>query len=170
MSDQSPCGVGPHPINFLSTIHYKLCHAGQQYFWIKLNSALLQDLHWHCHCVCVTLKAEQPVFRSGKSTHISVISNSVTHLRSYTNTAIADIAKNSAPISMVTLCDRRCLRIERQYRCSEWPPHDRRHCRTKRARLHIENRRRRKERRYHRLEWQVFHDVSQCFKCFMMFH
>ena len=29
--------------------------------------------------------------RFGKSTHISMISNSVTHLRSYTNSAIADI-------------------------------------------------------------------------------
>ena len=59
ISDQSPRGVGPHPINFFSTIHYKLCHAGQQYFWIKLNSALLQDLLWRCHSVA--LKAEQPV-------------------------------------------------------------------------------------------------------------
>ena len=41
--------------------------------------------------------------RSGKSTHISKISNSVTHLQSYTNTAIA---KNSTPISPVTPCDR----------------------------------------------------------------
>ena len=40
--------------------------------------------------------------RFGKSTHISMISNSVTHLRSYTNSAIADIAGNSAPISPVT--------------------------------------------------------------------
>ena len=69
--------------------------------------------------------------RSGKSTHISMISNSVTHLRSYNNTAIADIAENSAPISPVTPRDRRCLRIECQYR---------------------------------RIEWRVFHDVSQCFK------
>ena len=37
MSDQSPRDVGTHPINFLSTIHYKLRHDGQQYFWIKLN-------------------------------------------------------------------------------------------------------------------------------------
>ena len=40
--------------------------------------------------------------RSGKNTHISRISNSVTHLRSYTNTAIADIQPISpwrAPIS-----------------------------------------------------------------------
>ena len=29
--------------------------------------------------------------RSGKDTHISMISNSVTHLRSYTNTATTDI-------------------------------------------------------------------------------
>ena len=36
-----------------------------------------------------------------------MISNSVTHLRCYTNSAIADIAGNSAPISPVTLRDRR---------------------------------------------------------------
>ena len=36
------------------------------------------------------------VGRFGKSIHISMISNSVTHLRSYTNSAIADIAGNSA--------------------------------------------------------------------------
>ena len=47
--------------------------------------------------------------RFGKSTHISMISNSVTHLRSYTN---SDIAVNSAPISPVTPRDRRRLRIE----------------------------------------------------------
>ena len=34
--------------------------------------------------------------RSGKNTHISRIGNSVPHLRSYTNTAIAGIAGNSA--------------------------------------------------------------------------
>ena len=39
-----------------------------------------------------------PPGRFGKSTHISMISNSVTHLRSYTNSAIA---KNSVPISQV---------------------------------------------------------------------
>ena len=50
--------------------------------------------------------------RFGKSTHISMISNSVTHLRSYSNSAIADIAGNSAPISLVTPRDRRRLRIE----------------------------------------------------------
>ena len=71
--------------------------------------------------------------RFGKSTHISMISNSVTHLRSYTNSAIT---KNSPPISPGTP----------------------------------------RERRYHRIEWQVFCDVSQCFKggsgsrCFMTFH
>ena len=35
--------------------------------------------------------------RSGKSTHISTISNSVTHLQSYTNSAITGIAGNSVP-------------------------------------------------------------------------
>ena len=56
----------------------------------------------------------------GKSTHISMISNSVTNLRSYTNSAIADIAGNSTPMSPETLCEcryrrakHRCLRIER---------------------------------------------------------
>ena len=39
---------------------------------------------------------------SGKSTHISMISNSVIHLQSYINTTITDIAKNSEPISPVT--------------------------------------------------------------------
>ena len=82
--------------------------------------------------------------RFGKSTHISMISNSVTHLRSYTNSAIADITGNSAPISPVTPRNRRRLRVERR-------------------RLRI-------ERRYRRIEWRLFHDVSQCFKCFMMFY
>ena len=36
--------------------------------------------------------------RFGKSTNISMISNFVTHLRSYTNYAIADITGNSVPI------------------------------------------------------------------------
>ena len=91
-----------------------------------------------------------------------MISNSVTHLRSYTNSAIADIGENSAPISPVTPrdCRRRC---------------------PKRRRFHIERRRLRIERRYRRIEWRVFHDISQCFKsvswcftsgsrCFMMYH
>ena len=123
--------------------------------------------------------------RFGKSTHISIISNTVTHLRSYTNAAIAE---NSASISPVT-------------------PRDRWHCRAERRRLCIEH-------RYHLLisvnrmtsarspmllpqtqtsphralissqrmtsVW-VFHDVSQCFKsvswcftsgsrCFTMYH
>ena len=105
--------------------------------------------------------------RSGKSTHISMISNSVTHLRSYTNTAIAE---NAAPISSVTPRDRRRLRNERRYRRIEWPPRVRRHRRAKRRRLHIEcrrlhieRRRLRIERRYCRIEWRVF-------ECFMMFH
>ena len=39
---------------------------------------------------------------SGKSTHICMVSNSVTHLRSYTNSTIADIAGNSEPMSLET--------------------------------------------------------------------
>ena len=62
-----------------------------------------------------------------------MISNSVTHLRSYTNSAIADIAENSAPISSLTPRDRRHRRA------------DRRHRRAERRRLRI-------ERRYRRIE------------------
>ena len=106
--------------------------------------------------------------RFGKSIHISMISNSVTHLRSYTNSAIAD---NSAPISPVTPRDRRspsaeprCLRIERRYRRIEWPPRDRwRRC-PKHRRLHIERRCLCIERWCRRIGWRVFHDGSQCFK------
>ena len=43
-----------------------------------------------------------------------MISNSATHLRSYTNSAIANIARNSAPISPVTPRDRRRSRAERR--------------------------------------------------------
>ena len=81
------------------------------------------------------------------------------------------------PQSPVTPRDRRCRRserqrlcIERRYRRIEWPPRDRR-CRCpKRRRLHIERWRFRIERRYCRIEWRLFHDVSQCFKCFIMFY
>ena len=69
----------------------------------------------------------------GKSTHISMISNSVTHLRSYANSAIADITENSAPISPLT-------------------PRDRRHHRADRRRLRIERRRLCIERRRLRIE------------------
>ena len=36
-------------------------------------------------------------YRSEKNTHISMVSNSVRHLRSYTNTAIVNIDGNSVP-------------------------------------------------------------------------
>ena len=62
-----------------------------------------------------------------------MISNSVTHLRSYTNSAIADIAGNSAPISPVT-------------------PRNRNRRRAKRRRLRIVRRRLRIECRYRRIE------------------
>ena len=101
--------------------------------------------------------------RFGKSTHIFMISNSVTHLRSYTNSAIADVAGNSAPISPVTSRDRRRLRIEHQYRRIEWPPRDRRRRCPKCRHLHIELRCLRIERRYRLIVWWVFHDVSKCF-------
>ena len=98
-----------------------------------------------------------------------MITNSVTHLRSYTNSAIADIARNSAPIWSVTPRDRsaerrrlrierrlhierRRLRIERRYRLIELPLRDRRRRCHKRRRLHIERRRLRIERRYCRVK------------------
>ena len=69
-----------------------------------------------------------------------MISNSVTHLRSYTNSAIADIAENSAPISSVTPRDRRRRHADRRCRRA-----DRRRRRAERRRLRI-------ERRYRRIE------------------
>ena len=50
----------------------------------------------------VKQSSEKVLTRSGKNTHISVISNSVIHLhdqRSYTNTAIGDIATPSADVA-----------------------------------------------------------------------
>ena len=84
--------------------------------------------------------------RFGKSTLISMISKSVTHLRSYKNSAIAGNSARSQTSP----------RIERRYRRIEWPLRDRRRRCPKRRRLHI-------ERRYRRVEWGVF-------ECFMMFH
>ena len=68
----------------------------------------------------VTWQYQQPnsllnfncLLRSGENTHISMISNSVTHLRSYTNTAIANIVGNSAP-SVDIECQ--CCRIKCRY-------------------------------------------------------
>ena len=94
-----------------------------------------------------------PLCRFGKSIHISMISNSVTHLRSYTNSAIADIAENSAPISPVTPHDRRRLLIERRHRRIEWPPRD---CRAKCRRL--------------RITAASADIVASNDECFMMFH
>ena len=68
--------------------------------------------------------------RFGKSTHISMISNSVTDLRSYTNSAIADIGGNSTPVT----------------------PRDRRRRRAVCRRLRIKRRRLCIERRYRRIE------------------
>ena len=48
-----------------------------------------------------TIKSYLPEYRYGKITHISTISNSVTYLRSYTNSAIADIAVPSADVSAI---------------------------------------------------------------------
>ena len=108
--------------------------------------------------------------RFGKSTHISIISNSVTHLRSYTNSATADIAGNSVPILPATpvtprdrRAERRRFRIERRYRSIKWPRNIRRRC-PKRRRLYI-------ERRYLRIEWQVFHNVLRVFHdVLLVFH
>ena len=53
-----------------------------------------------------------PQGRFGKRTHISMISNSVTHMWSYTNSAIGDIAGNSTLISPETMRERRYCHIE----------------------------------------------------------
>ena len=114
--------------------------------------------------------ATVPRVRFGKSTHISKISNSVTHLWSYTNSAIAGNSARSptsprrAPTSRI---ERRCLRIER-------PPRDRRCRYPKRRRLHIEC-------RYRCIKLRVFHNVLRVFhyvllvvhnvlRCITMFH
>ena len=91
------------------------------------------------------------VIRFLKSTHIYMISNSDTHLRSYTNSAITG---NSSPISLETL-------------------HECRYCRAMRRCHWAERQCLRIERRYRHIKWWVFRDVSQCFKrvswCFTMF-
>ena len=81
--------------------------SGPQYEKAKINP---NDLH--CDCVLYTKLPtshqtpgmipkhhKKSTVRFGKSTHISMISSSVKHLRSYTNSAIAE---NSVPISPVT--------------------------------------------------------------------
>ena len=70
-----------------------------------------------------------------KSTHISMISNSVTHLWSYTNSAIAG---SSAAISPETPRELQYCHAEHPCLCTE--------C------------------RYRRIEWRVFRDVSQFLK------
>ena len=104
--------------------------------------------------------------RFGKSTHISTISNSATHLRSYINSVITVMDGNSAPISPVTPHDRwrrraecRRLLIERRYRRIEWPRYRRRRC-PKRRSLHIER----------RLERSSAGIIASNDDCFMMFH
>ena len=97
------------------------------------------------------------VGRSGKNTHIIMISNSVTHLQSFTNTAIAEIAKNAdgapeTPRGMPETPRWAPLLAHRaQHRW--WLPLE--------TRLFYEF-------------FTVFHDVLQCFtsvsQCFMMFH
>ena len=106
--------------------------------------------------------------RSGKSTHISMISNSVTYLWSYTTTPIANITGNSVPILPETPLERRYCHAEHWCRCAE--------CLCLRI-----------ERRYRRIEWRVFmmfHNVlsvswcftsrSSCFtsgwRCFKIYH
>ena len=56
-------------------------------------------------------------YRFGKSTHIAMISNSVTHLRSYTNFTIAG---NSTPISLETPRECRYCHTKRRCRRIEW--------------------------------------------------
>ena len=64
-------------------------------WYFLLTSHLLLSLAYIFHLLSKFLLDS----RFGKSTYISMISNSVTHLWSYTNSAIANIAGNSTPIS-----------------------------------------------------------------------
>ena len=115
--------------------------------------------------------------RFGKSTHISMISNSVTHLRSYTNSAIAGNSARSprraptsphratmsphrAPISSHRMTSARSPTSLPQTQTSphraSTSPH---RALTSPHRAPISSDRMR-----------LFHDFSQCFKCFMMFY
>ena len=73
------------------------------------------------NCFLISLSSLQSAVRSGKSTHITMISNSVTHLRSYTNTTISEnsawspTSPNRAPISS-------------HWMTSVWQFHDVSHC------------------------------------------
>ena len=80
-----------------------------------------------------------------------MISNSVMHLRSYTNTAIADIGRNSMPILPET-------------------PHERLYRHAKRDVATLSADVIRIESHYHRIKWQVFHNVLRVFHKFMMFY
>ena len=79
-------------------------YSDRKSFQLKWLSCGATELHWE-----FALPDALHLIRFGKSTHISKISNSVTHLRSYTNSAIAG---NSAPISPVTPRDRRRRRAD----------------------------------------------------------
>ena len=73
-----------------------------------------------------------------------MISNSVTHLWIYTNTAIVDIVENSAAISPKT-------------------PNERRYCHAVRRCLRIEC-------QYHRIKWQVFECSMMFHNVLRVFH
>ena len=86
--------------------------------------------------------------RFGKSTHISMISNSVTHLRSYTNYAIADIAGNSTTISPVTPRDRQVPTSPHRAQTSSHQMTSVSWCFTSGSQC-----------------FTMYHNVSQCFTC-----
>ena len=85
-----PTGHGVPPP--LSTCHLQLlCQCFSKHCVDRPNNSASQQL------IGETLTTGNvTVARFEKNTLISMISNSVTHLQSYTNTAVADIAGNSA--------------------------------------------------------------------------
>ena len=85
-----------------------------------------------------------------------MISNSVTHLRRYTNSAIADIARNSKPISLETP-DERSADVTAPINDVSASSDD---IGSSNVECFV---------MFHNV-LRVFHDVSQCFKCFMMFY
>ena len=131
--------------------------------WSELNELSIKALVNLTGLLNIDFEESASLF--GKSTHISMISNSVTHLQSYTNSAIAG---NSVPISpcLAQMSPRRApmspyralisshrmasvrvfCDVSQCFKSVSW-------CFTSGSRC-----------------FMTFHDVKMCYKCFMMFY
>ena len=85
-------GHFPHPWNFIYNAQKLLYLSGWSWFQFSIPVSKLSSIS-----------------RFGKNTHILRISNSVTHLWSYTNTAIADIIRNSLPGADIVTSNCECF-------------------------------------------------------------